>query len=255
MAITPSQSQCREIGGAAKYFRRLERRQGLTEADTKERCYAEWDGWSGWRPKGYTYDRPELPPSNPNDPDDSEDTEPEDIKAVKIDSRKRARQEDDGDIGYQSNGFNYVRRVKKRKVYHAQVAKPLIQRPPSSYLSPSDSSSLDETSSLDGNTSSSDNDNNNYNKAISEQKATTHGQYEGSTQCQTPPPSREGTSSPNNSPDREGAGHKSQADIITPASLRDWELGEEHTSYECLLGDKIHQIIHEEYEAAERQQQ
>ncbi|KAK8000205.1 hypothetical protein PG990_012805 [Apiospora arundinis] len=258
MPITPSPSKRREIDGAAKYFRRLERRQGLMEADKTERHYASWDGWSGWRPKGYTYDRPPLPPADPNDPNDS-DSEAEDVFVAGQTGKKRARQQHDTDIVHESSGgTKYVRRVKKHKVYHAQMAKPLTRRPPYP-LSPSD------TSSAEGGTSSS----NNGGKSSSRKRMRNPGRQEdnnnekmraysepsSSIQLPSPPHSRDGgnrSQSPSSSSSSDGGVGDSRLTLsnITPASLRCYV---EDPSSDCLLGEDTYKIIIGECKAAESQ--
>ncbi|KAK8104121.1 uncharacterized protein PG998_011154 [Apiospora kogelbergensis] len=213
MAITPSQSTRRGIEDAAKYFRRLKRREGLTEADKQERFYASMDGWNGWRPKGYSYDRRPLPPSDPNDPSDSEDTEPEPEGSKAGGSRKRARQEDDTDTSYAMGGFTYIRRVKKQKVYHVQVARPL-NRQQLPYISPSEASSQNEDKSDDS-------------KQLPDVDK---------TQCPTPPSST-----------KESGSISSDMDNITPAVLRNnSSSGGSHIK--LLSGEEINQMIREECE-------
>lgn len=149
MATNPSQSQRQEIDESAKYFSRLERREGLTKEDEMERYYASWGGLSGWRPKGYTYVRRPLPPSNPSDPDDSEDTEPEQVTSKQV-NRKRPRDDNEEPLNaaYESDGTTYIRRAKKIKTCRVQIAKPLIR--PRLTISPPLTNSDDSSSDSSG---------------------------------------------------------------------------------------------------------
>ncbi|KAK7985238.1 hypothetical protein PG996_005520 [Apiospora saccharicola] len=240
MAAKPSQSQRQEIDESAKYFRRLERREGLTEEDERERYFASWGGINGWRPKGYTYTRRPLPPSNPDDSDDSEDTEPEQAVVTSNQvNRKRPRQTGDNEeslnAAYEPDGTKYIRPAKRRRMRRVHFAKPLIR--PRRTISPPLTNSEGSSSSSD----SSDILENRENKERTpKQRKEAADTPERLKQCQMP-------ISPPHSPKVSWlSGFQYPTDKITPASLRDCIMSSCYT----FLGEETDNIILAEYQAA-----